>query len=182
VIVAFFWGWLQYRHNRKSVEPICSIRATNYTNFISIRIENNGIGPLKIDDIRFYNCKDPTNDNNNHKIEPCDEEISLFELLTNNISQTTYHRIWPGGLKTDGLKTENRYTVAVNDRFYLLSISPENDEIKRELRSVLKTIKICVKYTDSYKSYFVPKITNFALFSSNIEISITDPEKYHIWC
>jgi hypothetical protein len=47
-IVTMKFNKRQVEHNRNSLKPICSIALTNYDNFISVRIENNGMGPLII--------------------------------------------------------------------------------------------------------------------------------------
>jgi hypothetical protein len=38
----------QQEYNENTVKPICSVYLTNCANFISVRIENNGLGPAII--------------------------------------------------------------------------------------------------------------------------------------
>jgi len=83
VIVAMLSIKSQEKHSKNNAKPICSIRASNYDNFISVRIENNGTGPLILNSIK---CA-------------CDSGIqgkSLFDLLPKDIKHMEYHRVFLG--------------------------------------------------------------------------------------
>ena len=158
LVAATIFGYFQVRHNKNSVRPVCSIYLTNYANFLSARIENNGTGPLLIKDIKFtYN----------------DEPIeSIFELVSEIIEQTKFHRVIAG--------SKNDYSISVNGKVYIFSITPEDDETLRKLRNTLKDVKIYVTYTDIYEKMFQYS-RELDLFSNDYKVSLSYVENYHMW-
>jgi hypothetical protein len=119
----------QEKANQNKFKPFCAIYQANYDNFISVGIKNDGVGPLIITELTF------TCDN-------CSSAKSLFDLLPESIKHTTYHRLYARELRQRALLT--------NERLHILTITPENNNIMQEIRNLLKTITVKVKYTDVY--------------------------------
>ena len=118
-----------WKHNSNSLKPRCSILVTNYENFISVSIENNGTGPVIIKNVEF---------------DPNPYKQSLLEMMA-DIDQAQFYRI---------ADTTQEYSVAPNSRMYLLAINPrDDDEVRRKIRGKLKNLKITVLYTDIGEKY-----------------------------
>ena len=163
-IITMKFNKRQIEHNRNCLKPICSIGLTNYENFISVRIENNGMGPLIIKSIKCVN--ESTGEST--------DEGSLYKLLPEELQRKNFHRI----LIRLGMSS----SISVNGKKYLLSISLEDEETRRLLRECLKDITVSVEYTDIYNSKFERverKLTLFGL--TNLKMRITDVEKFHLW-
>jgi len=151
----------QEEYNRNSVRPICSIYLTNYDNLISVRIENDGTGPLIIKSITCV-CND--GDRKEHQ--------SIFDLLPKDIEQKEFYRILVG--------ESGNYSISPNEKLYLISIIPKDGKTLQKLREFLKTITVYVKYFDIYgKEYNKEK--KLAAFNKDLEIRMPDVERYHLW-
>ena len=155
----------QEEHNKNSLKPICSIYQTNYENFISVRIENDGTGPLIINKIIF----------------DCDDNLSyqsifdLFKLSDIDLNQMEIHRIFPS-------IDRNNYALSPNERMYLLSVTPKDENTREKLRNKLKTLTVCVEFSDIYGNMYERKMKKLDIFGSEYEgISIKDVEKYILW-
>jgi hypothetical protein len=137
---------IQRSHNKKSVLPLGVISLANYENDLRIKIKNNGVGPLIIQEIKTYK-------NGNFKNYP----IDWFE--NENI-------IW----KTFQKNLEN-YSIPANSESILLEYNVDLSDQKsvntRELiRNILKDLTIKVKYKDIYdKSFNIER--NLSWFNGN---------------
>jgi len=142
----------QENYNRNNVKPFCSIYEANYDNFIFVGIKNDGLGPLELKKIIFD--RDDKRSSN-----------SLFNLLPDNIKHTTYHRIYVGELK--------KRALSVGEKLPLLSITPEDNNIKQQFIDVLKTITVTVIYRDTYnvQERFTKKLEVFNIVPN---VRITD--------
>ena len=156
----------QEKHNINSVRPICSVYQTNYENFISVRIENDGLGSLIIKNIKCISI-----DENSVRTEAS----TLFDLLPKNIQQKDYHRIIPS--------LSGNFAIAVNEKLFLISVTPKDGETRQIFRETLKKISIHVEYTDIYGNEFTceQKLCLFDLKSGMPGRYITDVEKYYLW-
>ncbi|MCL2134238.1 MAG: hypothetical protein FWH37_01605 [Candidatus Bathyarchaeota archaeon] len=82
VIYTWIFSRIQMVHNKNSVRPLCEIVFTNYINKISIKIINNGTGPLMITDCKYKNTE--TGDIHNQIITSSDgtkRELVLYDLM-----------------------------------------------------------------------------------------------------
>jgi hypothetical protein len=122
----------QIEHNKNSVKPWCSILQTNYVDFISVRLRNDGMGPLKITKFECRGGSVPANCN------------TLFDIFPKIIDQKKYFIVY---------KVIGR-TISANDQLWLLRINPENAKIKCKVRNELKKIEIYVEYIDIYNNTF----------------------------
>jgi hypothetical protein len=128
----------QRRHNYKSVRPIGVLVGGNYENNIFIKLENNGIGPLII-----------------KKMVVSYKSINGSDII--NVIPTTLS----GRIRWSDYATElEDKTIPASKSINLLVWTPKNyeqqdieriDLDRRELRDVLKLIKITVYYTDVYE-------------------------------
>jgi hemin uptake protein HemP len=150
------------KHNKNSVKSICSIYETNYENFISVRIENDGTGPLIIKSIKC-SLKKKTDEG-----ESIEHSSNLLKLLPQEIRQSSFHRVFVD---------TNKLTIPSNRQKYLLSITLEDEEIRNKLRECLKNITISVEYTDIYNSKFKPLEKKLNFFETNLKLRITDVGK-----
>lgn len=150
-------------HNETSITPYCAIRTTNYDNLISVRIENDGQVPLRISKIECVS--------NQNK-----ENILLFDLLLNEITQKKYHRI----LAYYADKNNKRYIIPACKNLYIVSITPDNEVIRQKMRDILKNLTINVTYIDSYnKEHICTEKLN--VFSLNLGLSLESIENYSLW-
>ena len=97
----------QLEHNKDSVRPICSIYQTNYSNLMSVRIENNGTGPLIIKELSCVHKNDLTG------VEK--KSSSLFELLPEEIKKEKFYKIY----SKDGAES---LSISAGRRIFLLGI------------------------------------------------------------
>ncbi|MCL2243660.1 MAG: hypothetical protein FWC03_04240 [Treponema sp.] len=129
------------KHSKNKLKPICTIHQSLYDNLISIRIENNGIGPIILKSVLFT-CDNSRTAN------------SIYYLLPEDIRKIKYHRIYIGELK--GL------AIHPNGKLHLMSMTPEDDIIMRKFKDTLKTITVNVEYYDIYnQNYEIQKKLNF---------------------
>ena len=105
------------KYNKDNVRPICSIYLTNYNNLISVRIENDGIGPAIINNIECVYAKDI-------------KKETLYELLPENLKHEVFHSVIT--------KKAKNLTITANEKFYLISITPKDDKVLQEFRDFLK--------------------------------------------
>lgn len=121
IVTMKFNKW-QIEHNRNCLRPICSIYLSTYENFISVRIENNGTGPLILKNIKCV-----------HKSEGILREAdTLYELLPEEIKRKEFHRVT--------IRNAPNWTVSVNGKKYLLAITLEDDLTRQKLKHCLKDI------------------------------------------
>jgi len=109
----------QTKYNKDNVIPICSIYLTNYCNLISVRIENDGLGPAEIKNIECVYANDL-------KAE------TLYELLPEKLKHEEFHNIITSIAK--------KLTITANEKVYLLSITPKDDKTLQEYRDFLRNI------------------------------------------
>jgi len=165
LIITVFSIKQQKEHNKNTLRPICSIYHTNYENFISVRLENDGTGPLKIKEIKFLY-------DNVHIYQSL---FDLFKIKNIDIKQMDVHRIFPG-------MDTYKYALPPNKKMYLLSVSPESEDITEKLRGLLKKITVQVKFSDIYEKEYECE-RNFSSFGSDHKgIYIKNVEKYNLWC
>jgi len=151
LLFTFFALKYQREHNFKSVKPIGLISPGDYEDDIFIRIDNNGIGPLIIKKIEVK-----------RKTETANSLIDIIpEDLNNRIVWATY------------LKNIEDMAIIGGDSLTLLEFIPNYNDteikfetwenLKTELRQVLKDVSLFVEYTDIYekKRYSVSKSFEF---------------------
>jgi len=156
----------QIEHNKNSVLPICSIYHTNYANFISVRIENNGTGPLIIKNLRCIHKDETTG--------VTEESQTLFELLPEEIKKEKFYRVFARA-------GAEKLSITAGKKLFLLSISLSDNVLVETLRNRLKNITVCVEYTDIYGTIFSPELSELKLFQKNIMVDVVDVENYNIW-
>jgi len=155
----------QETHNKNSLRPICSIYHTIYENFISVRLENGGTGPLKIKEVRFSY-------GDGHIYQSL---FDLFKIKNIDITQMDIHRMFPG------IDTYN-YVLPPNKKMYLLSVSPKSEDTTEKLRDLLKEITVQVKFSDIYEEEYECERKLASFGSGYTGIYINDVEKYNLWC
>jgi hypothetical protein len=133
VIIAVKKKKKQVEYNKKSIKPICSIYLTDNDNFISVNIENNGLGPAKIKDFTCT-CDDGS------KAE------TLYDLLPEELKHEVFHEIVRR--KPDIL------VISANEKLYLICITPKNDETRQKFRNFLKNVTLYITYTDLYEEEY----------------------------
>lgn len=159
IVISTISFLLNIKHNKNSVRPICSIYETNYENFISVSIANDGTGPLIIKNIKCFLKKKTDGD------ETIKHSSSLFGLLPQEMKELTFHRIFVDTKKL---------VIPANRQKHLLCIMPEDEKIRTKLRDCLKNITISVEYTDIYGSMFKPAEKKLIFFETNFKLRITD--------
>jgi len=122
----------QIEHNINSVRPWCSILQTNYNDFISVRLRNDGMGPLKI---TKFKCRDVTISKNYD---------TLFDIFPKILEQKKYYIVY---------KVIGR-TISAHDQLWLIRINPKNAKIKCRIRNELKKLELFVEYSDIYNNIF----------------------------
>ena len=165
LIGTMIFYFLQTKHNKKSVKPICAIFTTHYVNFISVRIENCGVGPLLIKNVE---CVQKKSDGS------VTTSKTLFQLLPDTITKNEVHRILISGME--------RRPIPAGRRMYLLIVDLENNvDLRNEIRNILKTISITVEYTDIYGSRFEPEMLDLNLFENDYSTRLADIAQYPLW-
>jgi len=119
----------QVEFNKDSVKPICSIYLSDYNNFISVRIENDGLGPAKIKKIKCI-CNDGRSSE------------TLYDLLPENLKHGIFHNIFTYKSK--------KLTLTAHEKLYLISITPESEQVWQKLIDILRTVTIYITYLDIY--------------------------------
>jgi hypothetical protein len=129
IAFAVIFSILQQQYNKKSVIPICSIIFNDYENLISIRLDNNGVGPLIINKlIVVYNSK---------------EYPTLIELMPKNI-------LWNNFVEN----IESR-AIRPNGKIELLKLTSGDRSKKIKVRKILSQLVIHVEYKDIYGKQFI---------------------------
>jgi len=127
IIVGAFTLWIQHRHNRLSVRPICVISLADYENRITIKIKNAGMGSMIIKSIL-------TSDNHGTKKE------YPIDWMPVGITWAGFRR---------GLK---KHAIKEGGEIILLEYIPKekSDLNKTQIRSTLQDLTITVTYEDIY--------------------------------
>ncbi len=139
---------IQHTHNRKSVKPIGIITISDYENLLNIKIQNAGIGPLLIKSITSINKEGRSKD---YPIDWMPSGISWSDFR----KSLENHAIVPNA-KTVLLE----YKVDLNN-----TLSIKTRDI---IRSILKELKILIKYTDVYEKQTFSTTRSLEWFGRNI--------------
>lgn len=129
MIFTVLFSFAQLKHNKNSVRPISAIKFGDYENYIYVRIDNVGTGPLTITELRFKRGSQET-DSLISMMPPIDQ---LWNTFTGCV---------------DG------WTIPVNGALMLLELYPKTDEIRSQIRSELSGITAYLKYADIYNTKF----------------------------
>jgi hypothetical protein len=143
IVATVAFSWLQQKHNKNSVRPICEIRVNDYENKLGVYLANYGTGSLII---REISCKD---------VERISSSlITLMPKITQ--AWTTF--------------TENvtGWAIPVGGKIALIELRPTNDENKESIRVALMQITIEVTYTDIYEKTEFKASRNLSFFGRNI--------------
>ena len=60
LLSSIYFGWCTRDHNKRSVKPLPYVLPSDFEDHISVRIWNNGSGPLILNKVIAYNKKDKT--------------------------------------------------------------------------------------------------------------------------
>ncbi|MDR0898080.1 MAG: hypothetical protein LBN04_09510 [Oscillospiraceae bacterium] len=118
-------GFLQHRHNKKSVRPICDIQFFDFDNDIAVFLRNVGTGPLTVKKIECSNGERSSS----KLIELMPEIEGHWAQYTEDIADRT---------------------IAVGEKITLIELHPANEQDRNHVRWALAPITICVVYTDIY--------------------------------
>lgn len=129
MIFTVIFSCLQIKHNKNSVRPISSIRINDYEDKISVKICNNGTGPLLIKKLVLKNT-----------IQEASSLISMMPEIGQ--SWTTFTEVVDG------------WAIPVGGEIILLELCPDNDEVKELIRKELEAITVSLEYMDIYKTVF----------------------------
>jgi len=143
IIATVIFSWLQQKHNKNSVRPICEIKVNDYENKLGVYLTNYGTGPLIIKGII---CKDV------ERTSPT--LITLMPKITQ--PWTTF--------------TENvtGWTIPIGGKIALIELHPTNDENRDSVRAALMQLTIEVTYTDIYGKTEFKASRNLSFFGRNI--------------
>jgi hypothetical protein len=153
---------IQRRHDRKSVQPIPQIILNDYENCISVEIENAGIGPLILNEIRVENTLSKI-------MRP--SVIEQLLPLPEGFFWTTFVE-----------KIEER-AIPAQKRLVLLELNePEPpkagfDTVRRDVRTSLGHLVVTVFGSDIYGSKLPPKVRSLDWFHRLLSGTNTVPKK-----
>lgn len=140
-VVSIFFTYrglrLQKVHNLKSVRPIGVIIAGDYEDDIYVRIDNNGIGPLLVTEIKVSS--------------PHRKSMNIIDLVPQSLNEKV---MWADFVA----ETQHRVIMPGKD-LYLIRLTfdevvalPDNQhEIKKEIRNFLQDLTVDLSYTDVYE-------------------------------
>lgn len=137
---------VQRNHNRLSVRPLAFISRADYEDRLSVKIHNNGVGPLIITSLQVSDGK--TNE---------ESVIEWMASLTNDVTWDTF---------TKDLKGRS---LAPRDEIVLLQFSgdiadPHFREIRDRCREVLRHLTIKLEYQDIYEQRMKPSERSLSWF------------------
>ncbi len=145
IAIGFSGLLIQRRHNILSVRPIGNIGLFQSPNTIGIHITNNGTGPMIIKSV------ETENNEGIKKNYPVDWiPIEYRQFFWGNLEETSLLN----GTKVDILG----FKFNPND--------PKEEQKRDEIRSILKSLTIHVKYTDIYNKYQPELIKKFDHFGN----------------
>ncbi|MDP1814589.1 MAG: hypothetical protein Q8K92_09100, partial [Leadbetterella sp.] len=133
-----YFSWCTRDHNRRSVKPIPYISASDFEDRVSVRILNNGSGPLILQKVIARHRKD----SNLHG-----HLIDLVPFCPDNLYFTNFTKILLGrallpGKKVDLIDLE----IDLDD--------PEAVGYREQLRDFLGNLIVVVHFSDIYNSQF----------------------------
>jgi hypothetical protein len=129
---------IQREHNIKSILPIGDISLGDYENNIFVRIDNNGIGPMIIKELKVFNLEV----SGYNIIDLIPEEINQNITWTDFVSKVKNTAINPGNPL---YLIHKEFTDNLIQNDVLLDI-----ENRKELRECLSTFTVELTYTDVY--------------------------------
>jgi hypothetical protein len=140
---------IQRSHNKKSVLPLGFISLANYENLLRIKIINNGVGPLIIQNIKTYKNKE---DIKNYPIEWFENDNIIWSTFRKNLEE---------------------YSIAANSESILLEYkvdlsNKQSIETRDIIRNKLKDLTITIEYNDIYNKKY-KKERKLSWFSGNHE-------------
>jgi hypothetical protein len=126
----------QREHNRLSVRPLANITVGDFEDWLYVKLENNGTGPLLIKVIRVIGATDPS-----EPLINCMPELDPKVSWTNFIEESSGRSMQPGGeIPLIELSSESSSSQAQ----FALS--------RDRVREALGKLKVEVEYTDIYGS------------------------------
>ena len=140
-IVSIFFTYrglrLQKIHNLKSVRPIGVIITDDYEDDIYVRIDNNGIGPMIVKEIKVFSA--------------LQESSSIIDLVPESLNEKV---VWADFLGA----VQNRAIMPGNDLYLIRLTFDEADtaastqhETRKEVRDFLQHLTVELSYTDVYE-------------------------------
>ena len=133
IIIGSVALYIQRKHNQKSVLPIGNISLTDYEDCLSIKIFNNGAGPMIINSCNTESEKE----SKPYPIDWMPEGITWRKIRKNLENQA----ILPGGYQT----LIELWTNLAND---------SEKEQRDRTRNILKDLELVVEYSDVYGKKF----------------------------
>lgn len=124
--------FLQKKHNQNAVRPIANIAISDYEDIISVKIQNNGTGPLIVKKFRAFNAQE--------------NKINLIDLMPNlppGLTWTTFFSNLTGFAITPS-KNLNLLELRVDPT--VIAETNARDNIRRQLA----TISVELIYEDIY--------------------------------
>ena len=153
-IISFVLAWkslaVQRHHNRLSVRPLAFSSRSDYENSLSVKIHNNGVGPLIITSVRVF-------DGNVTK-------SSVIEWM----SAVPYRVTWD-----DFTRDFVDRSLAPGDTIVLLKLTGDARdqnfcEIRNACRMVLRQLTVKVEYRDIYDQPMPPAQRRLDWFGHNL--------------
>jgi hypothetical protein len=150
-LVVSVWAlWVQRSHNKISVRPMPEVTLGDYENSISVKLSNNGVGPLVVNRVLVRNGT-----------EERESIIDWMPALPNARPWTNFAIVEPGR------------TVKTNGLVPLVELTQEQGEvgfaaIRDSARAALSRLTVTVEYTDVYGSTFSPCTRSLDWFGRNL--------------
>lgn len=139
---------LQHKHNQKTVRPICNITYKDYLDELSIKVSNNGVGPMLVDTVEFVSDKKVFN--------------NIKQALGETIPKKQgYSYRWIGISQQRAVPVEGSIELF---RFTKKDTHDNYEGIRNSVREVIGTLTVSVKYSDIYGKSFPRserKLNNF---------------------
>jgi hypothetical protein len=152
--IAFYGVKLQRQNNLMSVRPLPYISCADYEDLLWVKVRNDGVGPLLINNIRF-----------NRDGSPAD-----FDNLVECLPQL------PRGMFWSKLSKGYVRTVPIGADLPLIELHVDiaklaQTSFRDECRKQLQRIEMTVEYTDMHGSKFKPISRRLDFFASRLASS-----------
>jgi hypothetical protein len=155
VILALWALAVQRHHNRLSVRPLAFISRSDYEDRLSVKIHNNGVGPLIITSLQVSDGK------------------AIRESVIDWVTSVSENLTWD-----DFTKDLKGRSLAPGDELVLLKFTgdptdPHFREIRDKCRNVLRHLTIKLEYLDIYEQPMKPAERGLEWFGRHSSIDST---------